>query len=685
MSETTLSRIGLIAPGPFGRGTARLLADRYELVDVPGDEPDLPDPAVRATLVLSDDARLPASTTGGRSFGGGGPWLPIRVELNTAIVGPVVLAGRPGCVTCLRTRARRARADHEEIRSAAAFQDRFATSRGRPTSYASAAVAEVLAGELDGVLAGGADAVRTRNAVIRVRLDDLTTSVHTFLPDPECPDCGGLPPDSAEAAIVTLQPRPKLDLDTYRVRDLHADEVQLGRRYVDPETGMIRPLQKSAFGIFPTTSAPMGLPGRTLEVESGFGRALDYRTAKVTAIAEAVERFGGMRPGGKRTVVRGSFAELADRALDPARLGLYPPERTRQPGFPYQPYHPQLELPWVWGYSFARQQPILVPESCVYYRLNHDHHEQGEADRHDDTCDGGAEDGHRHGRDADRPFVYEISNGCALGGCLEEAILHGILELVERDAFLLTWYAQLPVRRLDVSGAEDRRLPMMVERLRRETGADVHLFDTTMEHRIPSVWAMAVQPGDDDLVAKALCAAGSAFDPEKAIANALLELAPLAQWRFGSYPEEAARAAELAADGNRVQSMHDHSLLYCQHRVFDRLGFLFAAGTVPVAEAFEGHFRPRHPDLSDDLRATVDRFLDAGSDVVVVDQTTPEHRAGGFACVKVIIPGMLPMTFGHVVRRVDGLPRLHQVPHLLGYTDRPLRPDQVNVHPHPFP
>jgi ribosomal protein S12 methylthiotransferase accessory factor len=69
----------------------------------------------------------------------------------------------------------------------------------------------------------------------------------------------------------------------------------------------------------------------------------------------------------------------------------------------------------------------------------------------------------------------------------------------------------------------------------------------------------------------------------------------------------------------------------------------------------------------------------------VVDQTTPEHRASGLSCVKVVIPGALPMTFGHDFRRVDGIARLQQVPHLLGYRDAPLEPSGVNPDPHPFP
>ena len=72
---------------------------------------------------------------------------------------------------------------------------------------------------------------------------------------------------------------------------------------------------------------------------------------------------------------------------------------------------------WVWGYSFLQERPILVPELLAYYSLGY-----GEG------------------------FVYETSNGCALGGSLEEAIFHAILEVVERDSFLLTWYANFLFR-----------------------------------------------------------------------------------------------------------------------------------------------------------------------------------------------------------------------------------------------
>ncbi|MGH3692940.1 MAG: YcaO-like family protein [Pseudonocardiaceae bacterium] len=90
-------------------------------------------------------------------------------------------------------------------------------------------------------------------------------------------------------------------------------------------------------------------------------------------------------------------------------------------------------------------------------------------------------------------------------------------------------------------------------------------------------------------------------------------------------------------------------------------------------------------DLSADLHETVGRYLDTGLDVIVVDQTGPEHAAEQFACVKVIVPGAVPMVFGYDNRRIHGLDRLYRVGHELGYHPRPLTHDELNPYPHPFP
>jgi ribosomal protein S12 methylthiotransferase accessory factor len=425
--------------------------------------------------------------------------------------------------------------------------------------------------------------------------------------------------------------------------------------------GVIGELRPLGLGTFPAAEARVGLPGRARS-ELTYGRSFPFKSAQIIAIAEALERFGGWHPMGKRTTVRGSFRELEPDALDPKILGLYPAERFQEPSFPYQIYHDDLKLWWVWGYSFREQRPLLVPESCAYYGTFHV----------------------RTG--PDRPFVNEVSNGCAVGSCIEEAILHGLLEICERDAFLMTWWAKMQVPRLDPNSARNVEIPLMVERLRNRTGYDIAIFSTTLEQRIPSFWTMAIDHRSGSGLPKAVCLGGANLDPEKAVVNGLHELGPMIDILPGLYSRAGGRVSRMVEDPIQVREMGDHTLVYCHPRAFERFGFLFAADELHTFEEYRELWQwPRHLDLRCDLAEIVGRFLGSNLDVIVVDQTSSDHHAGGLVCVKVIVPGALPITFGHQFRRVDGLPRLFHVPHKLGYSKRPLTSVDINSHPHPFP
>ncbi|MFB9474256.1 TOMM precursor leader peptide-binding protein [Nonomuraea salmonea] len=586
----------------------------------------------------------------------GVPWLRVRTELNRVVVGPLETPGQAGCVSCAERRRRRLRSDPAGHR--AVLRQHRTALRERPSSWltplGALLVAELVAAET-ALLAVGRP-LRTREAFFLVNLESLDVGLHTFLPDDFCPTCGDAPADSAGRATPTLEPRPMYRERTFRTRDVADELADLEKLYVDRESGLVGELTEWTAGGLVVTSAAVG--ARAGGEVAGYGRAGTRAASRLVALLEGVERYGGA-PGACRTEVRAPYADIADSALDPRTLGLYPEERYDLPGFPYRPFDVNEPRAWVWGYSFARQAPILVPERCAYYQHAHS-------------------TGHDHG------LVYEISNGCALGGSLEEAILHAIMEVAERDAFLLTWYCRLPAPRIDVSAAADRRLPLWHAALEAETGYAVSLYDISVEQRIPCVWAMAVNPRDDGRPAT-ISAAGSSPDPERAIANALTELAPDITPMADRYARERDRAQAMVADPGLVRDMDDHSLLYAHPDAARRLDFLTRSSGVrkPADMGIPGAFDDA--DLTEVLTETVGRYLDTGLDVIMIDQTGSEHRAGGFACVKVLIPGTLSMTFGHDNRRMDGLPRLLTMPRLLGHRDRDLTPGDLNADPHPFP
>jgi ribosomal protein S12 methylthiotransferase accessory factor len=599
------------------------------------------------------------------SRGDGLACLPVQPELGGIAVGPLALPGQPGCHECARIRAGNLRAGAAEHRRALwdrlclAAADTHRTGAARETGLGAAAAvaAALVADDVAAVHAAGVP--RSRGAVLVVDSDTLVTRRHSFLPVPDCPVCGGLPGDTPARAVISLQP---CERSTGPAGETPAPvatrhEALFGQ-YVDERFGLIAGVEVDIRRPLVTAAARVSLPGR--HVVKGFGRLPGRASAEVVAIFEALERYGGLRPRGKRTTVNASFAELGpDRAIDPVLLGV--PDVPPAPGGPaFTGDVHNTAVRWVYGYSLRYQRPILVPEGYAYYGTSREPH-----------------------------FAYECSNGCALGSTLEQAILHAIYEVAERDAFLITWYARLPLPRLDPRSIEDDGVRLIIDMAENDTGMRFHVFDATMPEGIPSLWVSFVDEDDRPGEPKAYFSAGAHLDPERALRSALMECAVggRAMRRVFADPDVIAGAREMLAEPDRVTQMEHHAWLNALPEAWPRLDFLYQRERIrPFAEAFPPAIRlPPQATVLAQLTEALDRYRAGGLDVIVVDQTAPEHRAAGLACVKAIIPGTLPMTFGHRFRRAASLPRLGAVPVQLGYRARPLTHDEINPHPHPFP
>lgn len=579
------------------------------------------------------------------------PWLRGFVSFGEGVIGPLVRPNTPGCSQCADMRRLIAGYDRKEMWE---LQQMMAVQGGiQRDAWASRTgllqMAYLIAAETKRVLEGSR--AHLEEKVFLINLKTLKNSCHFFLPDPLCTVCGQLPDDSPTAAQISLQPSPKISADNYRCRPIEELKEVLVKDYLDYRTGLLN--GKMHHFVLPFADVVVNMP-LFIGDEGVAGRTHSYEISELTAILEGLERYCGIEPRGKRTVVYDSYRNLADQALHPLKVGVHAEEQYARPDFPFKPFHPDRPMNWVWGYSFLQERPILVPELLAYYSL-------------------GGGDG----------FVYETSNGCALGGSLEEAIFHAILEVVERDSFLMTWYAQLSLPRLDLRSANDKELQLMVERVRAVAGYDLYFFNSTMEHGIPSVWAVAKNRKQKGL--NLICAAGAHPDPIRAVKSAIHELAGMMLVLDEKLEANRKKYEKMLHDPLLVQQMEDHGMLYGLPEAEERLQFLLDDNR-PL-RTFEEEFKQqtKSADLTDDLRDILQKFRRLNLEVIVVDQTTPVIKRNGLYCVKVLIPGMLPMTFGHHLTRVTGLERVLRVPMELGYTKQPLTLEQLNPHPHPFP
>ncbi len=608
--------------------------------------------AAKLVLVLKDDWRPSYYLKAEEVLREAGlPWLSGFVLFDEGVVGPLVRPGTPGCSQCADTRRIMAGRVHENTGE---LQMRLWKDGAIPRASSASWLGLLQMGclivaETQKVLEG--KPAHSEGRVYIVDLKTLKSSLHTFLPDPLCSICGGLPDDSQMNARISLKPSPKINPETYRCKSMDKLTEVLVKDYLDDRIGLLNEKTDDPLSLF--SDVIVNLPSFIGNVRAA-GRSQSYLESERTAILEGLERYCGISPRGKRTVICDSFRNLAHQALDPVKVGVYSAEQYALPGFLFEPFDPDKSMDWVWAYSFLQKRPILVPEQLAYYSVGF----------------GGN-------------FVHEGSNGCALGGTMEEAIFYGILEVVERDSFLMTWYAQLSLPRLDPYSANDKELQLMVDRLLVVAGYDVSLFNATMENGIPSIWAMAKNRNRTG--ANLICAAGAHVDPIRAAKSAIYELAGNMMFlneRFESNREEYDR---MFVDPFMVRRMEDHSLLYCVPQAEERLQFLLDPNR-PL-QAFDEEFKqgPRHADLTEDLKDILHEFHRLKLNVLVIDQTTPETLRNGLYCVKVLIPGMLPITFGHHLTRLTGLDRVLRVPMELGYEKQCLTLERLNPHPHPFP
>ncbi len=229
------------------------------------------------------------------------------------------------------------------------------------------------------------------------------------------------------------------------------------------------------------------------------------------------------------------------------------------------------------------------------------------------------------------------SNGCAAGNTLEEAILQGFLELVERDAAAIWWYGEIRRPAIDLGCLAAESLA----RIERALGPSWRywVLDITHDFGIPVVAAIGRHHATGDW------AIGFGCSPNRVLAceRALTEMSQLiaAGKKFSvprsSSPDGAPRFLIPAEEGGAV-SMHPPAV---------------AAGA----------------DIAEEIERCVRMALALGMETVVLDCTRPDIP---LRTVKVVVPGLC-----HIWPEL-GNPRLYCVPVAMGWRDTPLQEGDLN-------
>ncbi len=233
-----------------------------------------------------------------------------------------------------------------------------------------------------------------------------------------------------------------------------------------------------------------------------------------------------------------------------------------------------LPLKWTWAYNLTREEEYLVPFDWFY-------------------------------------TINEF-NGPSAGNCIEEALLQGICEVVERHVSSLVSRNRITTPGIDKSTVTDELSMEMIGKYNRE-GIRLYLTDFSLDTGIPTVGALAYDPVTFPGSSEIVWTAGTTPDPQKALSRALTEVAQL--------------AGDFNSNSNYVASGLP------KFGTIEEAGYVInSTETVSIKDL---------PDLSDNnIRVEVENCISALSknDMEVFSINTT-HRDLGIPAFYTIIPG----------------------------------------------
>jgi putative methanogenesis marker protein 1 len=318
-----------------------------------------------------------------------------------------------------------------------------------------------------------------------------------------------------------------------------------------------------------------------VSIYAGKGATRDQ--AKASAMMEAFERYSAELPGDVNKNLICGCADEIDGCINPKSLVL--------PNLPFDPE--KKELSWVKSVNIKDDKEYLVPADAVF---------------------------HPYVTSNALNLFKSNTNGLASGNKIEEAVFHGITEVIERDAWSLFEVKRKHAPEIDPETIENPIIQELLDKFKKE-GIDVKILNLTSD-----VDAATIAAVSDDTVLKdpalLTLGVGTHLDPEIAVMRALTEVAQSRATQIHGTREDTTRAVFMRKAGyERMKRINKHWF------------------GEPEEVINLGEIKNRAGNsFKEDIDTSLKLLEKAGiKDVLFVDLTREEI---GIPVVRVIIPGL---------------------------------------------
>jgi len=393
---------------------------------------------------------------------------------------------------------------------------------------------------------------------------------------------------------------------------------------------------------------------RAFCAQANFGKAggasADVDVAMAKAIGEAIERYCAAIFDAPELSLC-AYGDAPFRAVHPSEFALLSAEQYDDPEVFLVPFDERTVVRWAPARDPLTEDEWYVPAAMVYVPYVYDHAK------------------------GDSQIAQPISTGLACHCSRAEAATAAICEVIERDAFTITWQAMLAHPHIVPESIGDRNRDLMARFER--SGYEVILLNMTLDTGVPTVLAVSRSrlPDSPPLVP----AGAASLTPEEAVRKSLEELE-----HTRAYSQEILLHTPRLTDDHprfaHVIDQTDHLNFWCDRTNAPLADFLFRS---PARVVLSEMTNLSTGVAEQDLHVLLQRVNGVGHRVLLCDVTTPDVADVGLAVVRAIVPGFHPLVVGHRIRSLGGT-RLWTIPQRLGH-EGITRERGDNPVPHPYP
>ena len=317
------------------------------------------------------------------------------------------------------------------------------------------------------------------------------------------------------------------------------------------------------------------------------GKGITKDHAKASAMMEGFERYSAEKQDSDETIIA-TADEIAEKGNPVELKSLNLPQQFEKEDVN------ALQLEWSLTHDLISGKDYYVPSNAVF---------------HPYTPESNI-----------RSLFKSNTNGLASGNILEEAILHGIFEVIERDAWSIFELTHKNYSQINLDSIESELINDTIDKFESE-GIKIKLMDFTADVKIPTIAASA----DDTITRDAgllTLGIGTHLDPEVAILRALTEVAQSRATQINGAREDTVRA-DFAREAGYERMKRINRFYFKQEETQIDLGDIENKSTTSINE-----------DMEIVKNELVDNSI---SKILYTDLTRPELDV---SVVRVIIPEM---------------------------------------------